>query len=49
MKDVRLVMTTLSNPSLNDLLVYKKPSRSLLAKMETSSSSPPEEEDEHKL
>ncbi|CAF1285889.1 unnamed protein product, partial [Rotaria sordida] len=34
MKDVRLVMTTLCNPSLNDLLVYKKPSRSLLTKME---------------
>jgi hypothetical protein len=41
MKDVRLVITTLSNPSLNDLLVQKKPSRSLLAKMETSSSSSP--------
>jgi hypothetical protein len=39
MKDVRLVITILSNPSLNDLLVHKKPSRSLLAKMGTSSSS----------
>lgn len=34
MKDVRLVMTTLSNPSLNDLLVRKKPSRLLLTRME---------------
>ena len=46
MKGVRLVMTTLSNPSLNDLLVQKKPSRSLLAKMGTSLS---EIEDEQEL
>jgi hypothetical protein len=32
MKDVRLIMTKLSNPSLNDLLVHKKPSRLLLSK-----------------
>ena len=36
MKDVRLMITALSNPSLNDLLVHKKPSRSLLSKMESS-------------
>jgi hypothetical protein len=36
MKDVRLMITTLTNPSLNDLLVRKKPSRSLLSKMETA-------------
>jgi hypothetical protein len=36
MKDVRLMMTTLSNPSLNDLLVHKKPSGLLLTKMEMS-------------
>ncbi len=36
MKDVRLMMTTLSNPSLNDLLVHKKSSRLLWTKMETS-------------
>ena len=36
MKDVRLMITALSNPSLNDLLVHKKPSRSLLTKMESS-------------
>jgi hypothetical protein len=45
MKDVRLMMTTLSNPSLNDLLVHKKPSRLLLTKM----GAPPiaKQEDEH--
>jgi hypothetical protein len=51
MKDVRLVTTTLSNPSLNDLLVHKKPSRSLSNKMETSSlalaAAAAEKEDEH--
>ena len=36
MNDVRLMLATLSNPSLNDLLVRKKPIRSLLNKMETS-------------
>jgi hypothetical protein len=36
MKDVRLMMTTLNNPSLNDLLVHKKPSRLLLTKMEAA-------------
>ena len=44
-KDVRLMITTLSNPSLNDLLVRKKPSRSLLTKMESLSS--PEQDDGH--
>ena len=34
MNDVRLMLTTLSNPSLNDLLVRKKPSRNLLNKIE---------------
>lgn len=34
MNNVRLMITTLSNPSLNDLLVRKKPSRFLLTKME---------------
>jgi hypothetical protein len=43
MNDVRVMITTLSNPSLNDLLVYKKPSRSLLAKMEILSSRSTEE------
>ncbi len=36
MKDVRLVITTHINPSLDGLLVDKKPSPSLLAKMEIS-------------
>lgn len=36
MNDVRLMITYLTNPSLNDLLVRKKPRRSLLKKMETS-------------
>ena len=45
MNDVRLMLTTLSNPSLNDLLVHKKPSRSLLTKME-SLLSPEEHEQE---
>jgi hypothetical protein len=47
MKDVRLAITSLSNPSLNDLLVHKKPSRSLLTKMDTSSAAAAEKEDEH--
>jgi hypothetical protein len=48
MKDVRLVITSLSNPSLNDLLVHKKPSRSLLTKMDTlSAAAAAEKEDEH--
>jgi hypothetical protein len=34
MKNVRLVMTTLSNSSLNGLLVHRKPSRLLLSKIE---------------
>ena len=42
MKDVRLTFTTLSKPSLNDLLVHKKPSRSLLTKMETLMEEPDE-------
>jgi hypothetical protein len=46
MNDVRVMITTLSNPSLNDLLVYKKPSRSLLTKMETLTSRSTEEEEE---
>jgi hypothetical protein len=46
MNDVRVMITTLSNPSLNDLLVHKKPSRSLLTKMETLSSRSTEEEEE---
>ena len=37
--DVHLMLTTLTNPSLNHLLVRKKPSRSLLNKMETSATS----------
>jgi hypothetical protein len=45
MKDVRLMMTTLSNSSLNDLLVHKKPSRFLLSKIETSSPIEAEQED----
>ena len=44
-KDVRLMITTLSNPSLNDLLVRKKPSQSLLTKMESLSS--PEQDNVH--
>lgn len=36
MSDVHLMLTTRSNPSLNDLLVRKKPPRSLLNKIETS-------------
>jgi hypothetical protein len=46
MNDVRLMITTLSNPSLNDLLVQKKPSRSLLTKMETLSSRSTDKEEE---
>jgi hypothetical protein len=46
MKTVRLMITARSNPSLNDLLVRKKPSRSLLTKMETSPVSS-EKEDKH--
>jgi hypothetical protein len=46
MTDVRVMITTLSNPSLNDLLVHKKPSRSLLTKMQESSL---EKEFEHEL
>ena len=38
MKAVRLSMTTLSSPSLNDLLVRKKPAKSLLRKVELSAS-----------
>jgi hypothetical protein len=34
MKDVHLLLTSLSNPSLNDTLVHKKPSRSLLRRMD---------------
>ena len=34
MKDVHLLLTSLSNASLNDTLVHKKPSRSLLKKLE---------------
>jgi hypothetical protein len=49
MKDVRLMMTTLSNPSLNDLFVHKKPSRLLLTKMETSSIAKQEDEHEKEL
>ncbi len=45
MKDVRLMMTILSNPPLNDLLVHKKPSRLLLTKMERSITA--EQEDKH--
>ena len=39
MNDVRLVLTTLSNPSLNGLLVQKKPKRSLLNRIEISETS----------
>ncbi len=35
MKDVRVMITTLTNPSLNHLLVHKKPSRSLLTKLDS--------------
>ena len=35
MKNVRLIMTAVSNPSLDNLLVRKKPRRMLLNKMET--------------
>jgi hypothetical protein len=49
MKDVRLMMTTLSNPSLNDLLVRKKSSRLLLSKMETSAIAKQEDKREQEL
>jgi hypothetical protein len=49
MKDVCLMMTTLSNPSLNDLLVHKKPSRLLLTKMTTSSIEKQEDKHEQEL
>ncbi len=49
MKDVRLMMTTLSNPSLNDLLIRKKPSRLLLRKMETSPIAKQEDKREQEL
>ena len=39
MNDVRLILTTLSNPSLNVLLVQEKPSRSLSNRIETSETS----------
>ena len=39
MKDVYPVFTSLTNPSLNDLLVKKKPARSTLTKIEALSSS----------
>lgn len=45
MKDVCVVFTTLTNPSLNDLLVKKKPDRSILSKMEALSLS--DKEDGH--
>ncbi len=52
MKDVRLLIATLSSPPLNDLLVHKKPPRSLLTKMEPSltleEQKEEEEEKEHK-
>ena len=38
MKVVRLSMITLSSPSLNDLLVRKKPAQLFLSKMELSAS-----------
>ena len=48
MKHVHLVMTTLSNPSLNDLLVKKKPPRSLLTKIEKLSNPIQENDDDEK-
>jgi hypothetical protein len=44
MKDVYLVITILSNLSLNDLLVHKNPFQSLLTKIETSSLAENEQE-----
>jgi hypothetical protein len=49
MKDVRLMMIKLSNPSLNDLLVHKKSSRLLLTKMETSPIAKQEDKHEQEL
>ncbi len=49
MKDVRLMMTTLSSPSLNDLLVHKKLSQLLLTKMETSPMAKQEDKHEQEL
>ena len=45
-KNVRLMITTFSNPSLNDLLVRKKPPRSLLTAMPASKTVAEQEEDE---
>ncbi|CAF1203331.1 unnamed protein product [Adineta steineri] len=52
-KNARTMITALNNPSLNDLLVRKKPPASLLTKMEPLLSSPPskivlKQETEHK-
>ena len=44
MNDVRLMITTHSNSSLNDLFVRKKPSRSLLSKLDILSLEPDQEE-----
>jgi hypothetical protein len=38
MKNKHLMITSLGNPLLNDLLVHKKPSGSLLTRMEIASS-----------
>ena len=47
MKDVYPVFTSLTNPSLNDLLVKKKPARSTLTKMEALSSSSSDKDEEN--
>ena len=47
MKDFYPVFTSLTNPSLNDLLVKKKPARSTLTKMEALSSSSSDKEEEN--